>query len=436
MSVLRKVLDLRPGEARLVAPLMAVALLVLAAQMLATIAAKAVFIPAFSLEQYSEFIIVSSVTQAALTFGYGAVARSRGMRSEHAALVSVALATGVLGALLRVSWHPSLYATCVAVYTMVPVAASEAVSVASEAFPARQGKRLVPLVAGCMSIGTMAGAMVARLFVKRIGTPNLVLIAAALLLCGALVGRLARVHALPREGAPAPVAQTITRVWSIPIVRVAVMFAILVAASKELSDFVFNSALKLRYGRDEDGMAAYVGVFQVALSAGSIVMQLLLTSRITGRFGVRTTLQLHPVALAVAAPVFAFAPSVATATATNFLEGAHAVRRRDADPHAAHRSARHAGAKPGEHARTRPRDPRRRCARGRRTGRVRRAQGPPSRAPRHPAPRDVGAGNAGAAPGAPGVHAGAGALSGRGSPVARRPARAGRGPPNPACARC
>jgi hypothetical protein len=314
------VLDLRPGEARLVAPLMGVALLVLAAQMLATIAAKAVFVTAFNLEQFSEFIIVSSVAQAALTFGYGALARARGMRSEHVALVSVALVTGLLGVLLRVSWHPSLYATCVAVYTLVPVAASEAVSVANESFPARQGKRLVPLVAGCMSIGTMVGAMVDRLFVKRIGTPNLVLIAAALLLCGALVGRLAPVNPTPQDVAPPAPAQTSPRVWNIPIVRVAVTFAILVAASKELSDFVFNSTLKGRYGADEDGMAAYVGVFQMALSAGGIVMQLLLTSRITGRFGVRTTLQLHPVALAVAAPAFALAPGVATATATNFLE--------------------------------------------------------------------------------------------------------------------
>ncbi len=317
MSVLRKVLDLRPGEARLVAPLMAVALLVIAAQMLTKIAVDSVFVTAFTLEQYSGFIVVSSVARATLTFVYGALARSRGLRSGHVALISVGVVTGVLAALLGTGWHPVVYATCVALL-IVQVAASEAVSVASEAFPARQGKRLVPIVAACSSVGGMAAGLVARLFVEQIGTPSLVVIAALLLVGGAFVGRLGAARALPRDGAPAPVVRTRTSVAGIPIVQVAVAFALLVEASSNLSGYIFNAALKAHYTRADD-MAAFVGVFETALSAGVIAVQLLVTSRVTGRFGVRTTLQMHPVAMALAAPAFAFAPGVATATATKFL---------------------------------------------------------------------------------------------------------------------
>ena len=202
--MLRNVLDLRPGEARLVAPLMAVALLVIAAQMLTKIAVDAVFVTAFTLEQYSGFIVISSIARAALTFVYGALARSRGLRSGNVALVSVGITTGVLAALLGTRWHPVVYATCVALL-IVQVAASEAISVASEAFPARQGKRLVPIVAACSSVGGMAAGLVARLFVERIGTPSLVALAGLLLVGGALLGRVGATRALPRDGALAPV---------------------------------------------------------------------------------------------------------------------------------------------------------------------------------------------------------------------------------------
>ena len=316
-SVLRKVLDLRAGEARLVAPLMAVAFLVVAAQMLTMIAAETVFVTTFDLEQLSGFIIVSSIARVALTFAYGALARSRGARSEQIALVSVGVATAVLGALLAVRSPSVLYATCVALL-IVPVAAQEAVSVASEAFPARQGKRLVPLVAACQSIGAIAAGTVARLFVKRIGTPSLVGIAAALLVCGAVVGRMAMARGARHDFAPARVTQAGKPVAGIPIVRVAVAFALVVAASSSLADYVFKATLKASYGRDD--MAAFLGVFEAALSAGLIVVQLLLTSRITGRFGVRATLQLYPAATALVAPAFAIAPGVATAVATKLLE--------------------------------------------------------------------------------------------------------------------
>ncbi len=315
--MLRRVLDLRPGEARLVAPLMAVAALVVAAQVLTSIASDAVFVTDFSLEQISGFIVVASVARVALTFGYGSIARSRGARSEQAALVVAGIATAGLGGVLWMRWHPAVYATCVALL-IVPVAAQEAVSVASEAFPARQGKRLVPLVAACSSIGGMVAGVVARLLAKSIGTPSLVAIAAALLLGSAVVSRAAIAHGLPQGAAPAPVVKTSARVWGIPIVRVAVVFAMLVAAANALAEFVFKSQLKAHYARDD--MAAFIGVFETVLSAGTVVMQLLLTSRITGRFGVRAALQMHPLAVAVAAPAFALHPGVATATATRFLE--------------------------------------------------------------------------------------------------------------------
>jgi hypothetical protein len=317
LHLLRKLLDLRAGETRLVAPLMAVAMLVVAAQMLSKIAVDAVFVTSFNLEQISGFIVVAAIARTALTFGYGALARARGLRSGYIALTSVGVITGALAALLGVRWHPVVYATCVSLL-IVPVAASEAISAASESFPARQGKRLVPLVAACSSIGGIAAGLVARLFVEQIGTAGLVAIAAALLAGGGLVSRLGASRSALKDGAPAPLVRTSAPVASIPIVQVAVLFALLVEASSQLSGYVFNTTLKAHFTRADD-MAAFIGVFELALSAGVIVVQMLVTSRITGRFGVRTTLQMHPASMVLAAPVFAFAPGVLTATVTKYV---------------------------------------------------------------------------------------------------------------------
>ncbi len=301
------------------APLMAVAFFVVAAQVLTTIAADTVFVTAFDLEQISGFIVVASIARVAFTFAYGALARSRGARSEQAALVAIGVLTAVLAVLLRFRWPPLVYAICV-LLLVVPVAASEAVSVASEAFPARQGKRLVPLVAACSSIGGMVAGIVARIFAKRLGTPSLIGIAAALLVCGVFVQRAAMRRGGRVEHAPSPVTAgaASARVVDVPIVRVALAFALLVAASNGVCDYVFKATLKANYARDD--MAGFIGIFEAVLSAGVIVMQLLLTSRITGRFGVRATLQTYSFATAAVAPAFAIAPGVATGTAMKLVE--------------------------------------------------------------------------------------------------------------------
>ena len=44
------------------------------------------------------------------------------------------------------------------------------------------------------------------------------------------------------------------------------MFAILVAASSSLAEYIFKSTLKAHYARDD--MAAFMGVYEAALSAG------------------------------------------------------------------------------------------------------------------------------------------------------------------------
>ncbi len=271
---------MRPGEGRLVAPSMVVALLVVASQVLAVIVSDTVFVTAFDLGQLSGFIVVAAIARVILTLGYGAVARwahpgpMRGL-----ALGIVGAMTCGLALVLRGSSPTVVYAGCTALLA-VPVAAQEAVSVSTEAFPARQGKRLVPLVAASSSIGGMIAGVFARGLSVRMGAPNLLWIAGALLVVAGLVSRVrsSAVEAHEVESGGAHPHLAFQELRTLPIVRVAVALALLVAVTNSVSDFAFKATLKSAFARDQ--MAAFVGVFEAALSASVIVAQLFLTARL------------------------------------------------------------------------------------------------------------------------------------------------------------
>lgn len=324
--VLGKLFDLRPGEGRLALPAMALALLVFAAQVLATIVSDAVFVTTFDLGGLSGFIVVAAVVRVVATFAYGALARGWGRHSGAAALAAAGIAVAGLGAALDRGGAFLVYAACVALL-VVPVAASDAASAAMEAFPARQGKRLVPLVAASSSVGAMLAGVAARALTPRIGTPRVLWVAAGCLLAAAVTTRwvaraeietgAARSRGRAR-GPGAAAADVVDDLRRRPIVRTAFALALLVALTHTVADYLFKGTLKRAF--DRDAMAEYTGVMEAALSAGTIVAQLFVTARVAGKLGVRASLLIYPTAVAATAPVFAVSPRVATATLTKLTE--------------------------------------------------------------------------------------------------------------------
>jgi hypothetical protein len=318
-------IDIRAGEGRLVAPIAALGFVVIAAQVLTTIASDTIFVTKFSLGDLSGFIAVTAVTRVLLTFAYGAVARHRGPRVAGALLVTVGAVTATLGDVVRTRSHTTVYAACVTLL-IVPVAAAEAVNGMSERFPARQGKRLVPLVAACSTFGGIVAGALAHEVAPRSGTRSLLWLAGALLAVGGVFVGTSRDLEPVRAPASADsgpgvreVVASVARDWRlIPIVRVAVAVALLAAVASGFVDFLFKATLKASFSRDQ--MAAYVGTVEAILSAGVMFAQLFLTARVVGRFGIRGALQLHPTALAVVAAAFALAPGVPSATAAKLSE--------------------------------------------------------------------------------------------------------------------
>jgi hypothetical protein len=323
--VLSGLLDVRRGEGRLVLPVAALGFVVVSAQVLATIASDAIFVTTFTLGQLSGFIALASIARVALIFGYGAFARRQSSRAAAILLVLVGAFTAVLGAVVGLRTAAVVYGVCIALL-LVPVAAAEAVSEATETFPARQGKRLVPLVGACSTAGGLAGGAAAGVLAHRFGVPSLLGLSGGLLAMGGLLSAM-----LPERGAP--LVQTPRRShepsrsqlgalagdWrEVPMVRVAVGIALFVGGATSLVDYLYKATLKASFAQAE--MASYQGRVEVVLSACVIMAQLFLTAKVASRLGIRGALRLYPAAVAVAGPAFALAPGVATATGAKLLE--------------------------------------------------------------------------------------------------------------------
>jgi hypothetical protein len=327
--VLSGLLDVRRGEGRLVLPVAALGFVVVSAQVLAVIASDAIFVTTFTLGQLSGFIALASIFRVVLIFGYGAFARRQSSRAAAVLLVLVGAFTAVLGAVVGLRTAAVVYGVCIALL-LVPVAAAEAVSEATETFPARQGKRLVPLVGACSTAGGLAGGATAGVLAHRLGVPSLLGLSGGLLALGGLLSAI-----LPERGAPlAPRPRAshepsrlrlgrsmaaLAGDWrELPIVRVAVGIALLVGAANSLVDYLYKATLKASFAQAE--MASYQGRVEAVLSACVIMAQLFLTAKLASRLGIRGALRLYPAAVAVAGPAFALSPGVASATGAKLLE--------------------------------------------------------------------------------------------------------------------
>jgi hypothetical protein len=327
-----RLLDVREGEWPSVGPALGLAFLAVGAQTLSSIASDTLFVSAFDLGRLSGFYVVTSLLRVVVSFGYGALAaRAKGTRAETGLVALTAAAALVAGLFAPSASRPLLYGICVLLQLLPTLLPLVAMNAAMDCFHARQAKRLLPLVAAAATVGAVAVGAVAHFVAVRLGTPALLYLAAALCLGAAPLPAVLAAHALAgdeakpatqRAPAKAPgffasVAEGARDLGSVPVVRIFAVNALLAAAAVNFVDFGFKAALKAQYGRDE--MAAYLGSFNLVTEALVLFVQLFVTGRLLGRFGIRAALEARPAALLLLAPLAA-ASGVAPATAVKFTE--------------------------------------------------------------------------------------------------------------------
>ena len=189
----------------------------------------------------------------------------------------------------------------------------------------RQAKRFFPLIAAGGVVGLIVGGLATGPLAAALGSENLLLVWAALM--GAAAAVAWRLVSTRPPAAEAPrtrrrrpgVLAAVSDVRASPLLRWMSAGALLTSLLFSLLYLPFSKAAAERYP-DADELAAFFGVF-FALSMGTaLVLSLLVTSRLLGRFGVPTVVLVLPVLYLVAFGVLAVAATFATLAAFRFAQ--------------------------------------------------------------------------------------------------------------------
>ncbi len=328
---LARLFGLEPGELSELLPALFVAFACVGANLLSTIAGDALFVSAFSIGALSRFFVVSSIVRVVTSLTFAALAqRFLGRPRFEPAAVAVAGASLLGSAALSTSHSPSvLYLVCMGQLVLPPLLPLIAFNATAGALDARTARRLLPLIAAASTLGSLVAGGAAALLSHRVGLSVLFAGAAGLALVAVPpLSKLTRENARAeahsqrrREAKPgllAALGHTALDVRNVPVVRIVVFAGLGGAMLTNFVEFAFKSTLKAHFDRAE--MTAYLGAFNVVANLTILVFQLVLTSRIVARFGVRAAISSGPVALGLLAPTALFLPAVATTTALRVVE--------------------------------------------------------------------------------------------------------------------
>jgi ATP/ADP translocase len=176
---------------------------------------------------------------------------------------------------------------------------------ANDLFHAREARRLFPLIGAGAILGGVVGGVLSGWLAKPLGTANLLYIVAALLVLGGGISRLAwrrrpaERRAEPRRTVHPRLAEGFALLRSNRYVRLIALMMVCMTLCMTLVQWQYKGIAKAHFGSRRDEMAAFFGTLAAILNAASFVVQMLVTPRLLGRFGVRTGLRVLPVGFLV-----------------------------------------------------------------------------------------------------------------------------------------
>ncbi len=186
-------------------------------------------------------------------------------------------------------------------------------TLANEVYDARQAKRLFGFIGAGASLGGIAGSSILTFFVKRIGTNNLLIVSAVILLaCAAIVvavqGRVGRLSlaSIASTGEEKGVggSEALRMLRSSKHLQVIALVIAFGAMGAYLIEQQLNMAAEAFKGRSEtDSLSQFLGTVQLYTSIAGFVIQMFLTSRIHRQLGIGFALLILPVSLGTTAAI-------------------------------------------------------------------------------------------------------------------------------------
>jgi len=302
--------NVRPAESRLVAMVLGLALSLNAAGVLTRTAAYALFLAAFSGDDLPYTYIGLSVAGPLVTLAY--------LRLSNRVSLSTATRTGVglllfllLACRLALQSPPlrgaAVFALPVISGVFVGLATTIYWNLLGRLFTLQQAKRLFNLLNSAEQAAVLVGGLLVPVLVGWVGTANLLLVGAVSLAASWLVlsaiGRRYRDQLAIDDEPGEPTASRTSIPRSGYVLLLFTLFAVYMIGAYVVNNLFYVQA-QAQF-TDSDALAGFLGLF-LALTGGlSLVLQLTVTARLLGRYGVSFFLLLTPLAVLLFSAPFA-----------------------------------------------------------------------------------------------------------------------------------
>ena len=323
---LQALFRVHPGEGKTLGLTIAVAFLADAAIMIAQSSIDALFFARYGVENLPKLYLFVGIAMFLTTGGVGALLARVGRERVFViipAAISMAALVGRAALETETTW---VYGALWILQSVAEFTCLLAIwGLAGLVSDTRQAKRFFPLIAAGGVVGLIVGGLVTGPLAATLGSENLLLVWAALMGAAAAVAwRLTSVRPTtdeaPRQRRQPPgVLAAVRDVRASPLLRWMSAGALLTSLVFSLLYLPFSKAAAERYP-DADELAAFFGVFFAVSMGTALVLSLLVTSRLLGRFGVPTVVLVLPVLYLVAFGVLAVAATFATLAAFRFAQ--------------------------------------------------------------------------------------------------------------------
>jgi ATP:ADP antiporter, AAA family len=327
----RQVFDIRHGEHLRTWSMFAYLLCVLFAYYILKPVSRALFLNKFDIDKLPSLYIVIAVFGGVLAYSYSKLASKTSLKNAVAWAMSLSVFCLVvmwwlIG--LRLSWMIYVLNVWVSLFAIVLVA--QGWLVASNLFNAQEAKRLYPLLGMGMVVGAAFGGAFTARAALVVGTHNLLLASAVMVILAYAFFRLAirrsaksleTVRAGHEEDAEfsfMDVSRDIARTRHLQVIIGIMVVTFIVDV---LVEYQFQVMAKQAYSGDQ--LTAFFGQFYgIYLNAIEFVFQLFLTTAVVRAFGVGGALQIMPIAILGCSAATILKPGVTSAGAVRLTEAA------------------------------------------------------------------------------------------------------------------
>jgi ATP/ADP translocase len=326
-SLRRQLFDIRPGEHVRTWSMFFYLLSILFAYYVLKPVSRAMFLTKFDIDKLPSLYMLMAVFGGVFAYLYSKLAAKTSLKAAVLAtnMISVA-AMVVMWALIHLPWMVYVLNIFVSLFSIMLVA--QGWLVASNLFDAREAKRLYPLLGMGMVLGAAFGGEFTNRTALLVGTHNLILASAAMVILAYIAFRFAirgstTAIATARAGSEretdfsfSAMFRDVARVRHLQII-VGMMVAMYLVDT--VVEYQFQAMA--RVGHTGDQLTAFFGKFYgLYLNLTEFVFQLFLTAAIVRRFGVGGTLQIAPASILLSSVATVAAPGVLSASAVRLTE--------------------------------------------------------------------------------------------------------------------